>query len=76
MVWWFDFLKYGVKNDAFSPFKNENFGGWKVRIAIFEDKMVFLYKKVQSFKKKQKDPPWKITFLFSKQELQFFGIKW
>ena len=36
MIFW----KYGVKNDAFSPSKNENFGGCKVRIAIFEDKMV------------------------------------
>ena len=53
MIFW----NYGVKNDAFTPSKNENFEGVKVRIAIFEDKMVFLYKKVHSFKKKAKDPP-------------------
>jgi len=36
------FQKDGVKNDAFTPSKNEIFGGCKTRIAIFEDDLIIV----------------------------------
>ena len=45
---WFDqiiFQNDGVKKDAFTPSKNKNSGSWKIRIAIFGDKIVFFFVK-------------------------------